>query len=96
MRAIKALVIGLGAIIVLLVALVIWGVSRQAESLRSSGFEDLSLGVPAGCSLAAVEPGRGDLLLLRLEGPAERGCQQAILVDGASGRIAGRITLRPE
>lgn len=97
MGAIKALVIGLGAIIVIMIGMVMWGLMRQGESLREkTAFEELSLAVPAGCRLAAVAPGRGDLLVLRLEGPLERGCQQAILVDATDGRVAGRVKLQAE
>lgn len=97
MGAIKALVVGLGIVIVVMIGLVIWGLMRQGESLRQkAAFEDLALPVPAGCSLAAVEPGDGDLLLLRLEGPLERGCQQAVLVDRGEGKVVGRIRLQAE
>lgn len=97
MGAIKALVAVLGLVIVAMIGLVIWGLLRQGESLRKGpAFEELSLAVPAGCSLAAVEPGGGELLILRLDGPLEHGCQQAVLVDRASGRVTGRIRLQAE
>lgn len=99
MGAIKALVLGLGAVIVVMIGLVIWGLMRQGESLRErqgAGFEELSLAVPPGCRLAAAEPGGEGLLVLRLDGPLERGCQQAVLVDRSLGRVAGRVKLQPE
>lgn len=97
MGAIKALVAGLGIVIVVMIGLVIWGLMRQGERLRErAGFQELALPVPAGCSLAAAEPGDGDLLILRLAGPLERGCQQAILVDRGDGTVAGRVRLQAE
>ncbi|MEX2631071.1 MAG: hypothetical protein WD341_14135 [Tistlia sp.] len=97
MTAIKALVGGLGLVILVMIGLVIWGLMRQGESLRQeTAFEELALSVPAGCTLAAAEAGGGELLILRLEGPLERGCQQAILVDRAGGGVVGRIKLQAE
>jgi hypothetical protein len=97
MGAIKALVAVLGLVILAMIGLVIWGLLRQGESLRQkTSFEELALAVPAGCSLAAVEPGGGELMILRLEGPLERGCQQAVLVDRAAGQVTGRIRLQAE
>ncbi len=97
MGAIKAVVFFLGALIVVMIGLVIWGLLRQGERLREPvAFEELSLAVPAGCRLAAVEPGEGDLLILRLDGPLERGCQQAVLVDRSEGRVAGRVKLQAQ
>ena len=37
----------------------------------------------------------GDRLLLRLEGPAERGCAQIVVVDLESGEVSGRLRLAP-
>ncbi|SMF60251.1 hypothetical protein SAMN06265365_12193 [Tistlia consotensis] len=97
MPAIKAVVIGLGAVILAMTGLVIWGLMRQGQSLSEKvNFADTAVAVPAGCSLAAVEPGKDALLILRLDGPLERGCQQAVLVDGGSGKVVGRIRLKAE
>ncbi len=107
--ALKALVIALGLVILVLLGAVVFGILRQAERLdqatapmsdrgleRQAGdLTETDVAVPVGCRLADVVPDR-DLLVLRLEGPAERGCQQAILVDPAAGTVVARIRLAPE
>ena len=47
--------------------------------------------VPEGCVIAASAI-EAPYLVLRLDGLAERGCQQVVLVDLESGRVAGRVT----
>ncbi|MGP1257063.1 MAG: hypothetical protein ACTS10_21780 [Kiloniellales bacterium] len=106
--ALKALVIGLGMVILVMLAAVVFGILRQADQLQGSsesafdpvadrggGFAETEIVVPVGCSLAEVVPDR-DLLVLRLDGPAERGCQQVVIVDPAGGAVLGRVRLRPE
>ena len=106
--ALKALVIGLGVVILVMLAAVVFGILRQADQLqgrsqpavvpladRLDGFAETEVGAPVGCSLAEVVPDR-DLLVLRLDGPAERGCQQVVIVDPAAGAVLGRVRLRPE
>jgi len=56
---------------------------------------DLSITIPAGCVIAAAELA-GARLLLRLDGLAERGCQQVILIGLDDGSVDARITARPE
>lgn len=94
--ALKALVIGLGLVIVGLLGAVIWGIARQADRLeRVPEMTDVEVAVPLGCELAEAVPD-GRLLVLRLSGPAERGCQQAVIVDPAAGAVVGRVRLAPQ
>ena len=92
MQALKGLVIGMGILIVLGLALVAYGlVSRVSKNGgEGAGFGEMSLGLPAGCSIAEAR-GHEGRLILRAEGPEDRGCQQIIIVDMASGKILGRV-----
>lgn len=94
--ALKALVIGLGLVILALLGAVIYGIARQADRLEQvPDMTETDVPVPVGCELAAVVP-EGDLLILRLAGPAERGCQQAVIVDPVGGSVLGRVRLAPQ
>lgn len=92
----KALVIGLGLVILALLGAVIYGISRQADRLdRLPEMSETPVPVPRGCELAEVVPDDA-LLVLRLSGPAERGCQQAVIVDPVAGAVVGRVRLQPQ
>ena len=93
MRALKGLVIGLGVVILVLFGLVIWGIARLGQE-PDAGFDRATVEMPAGCRLAEAGADGAGGLLLRLDGPAERGCQQLLIVDRASGALKGRIELR--
>ena len=92
MQALKVLVIGMGILIVLGLVLVAYGLmSRVSENGGGAeGFGVVSLGLPAGCSIAEAR-GHEGRLILRTQGPEARGCQQVIVVDLASGQILGRV-----
>ncbi len=53
-------------------------------------FGTLELAIPDGCSLAGSELA-GARLVIRIDGQVERGCQQLVIVDLASGRELGRV-----
>jgi len=94
MGALKALVIGMGVLIIIGMTMVAYGMFRQASKLTGSqSFDEASIAVPVGCTLAQVTPGDRGLLVLRLEGAAEDGCRQLILFDGRRGELRGRIHL---
>lgn len=94
--ALKALVIGLGLVILALFGGVVYGLLRQAERLeRVPAMSETAVAVPRGCELAEAVPD-GALLILRLSGPVERGCQQAVIVDPAAGTVVGRVRLQPQ
>ena len=94
MQGLKALVIGMGVLILggfVLVAVAL--VSRLTDG-GESGFGATEVPVPDGCSVAETLA-EGDRLLLRLEGPEARGCAQVVVVDLDSGTVQGRLQLRP-
>jgi hypothetical protein len=91
----KAVVIGMGVLIVVGFAVVVFEITRR---LSNMGEEDafwagdpLVLEVPQGCTLAEIA-GVGERLALRLE-PASS-CPDLIYLD-ASGREVGRVELQP-
>lgn len=96
MQALKVLVIVLGVLIVIALALVAYGVvTRVSKDARvSRAFGDVDLPVPAGCVIADANSRDGGLIL-RLDGPAERGCQQVVIIDLGDGAVLGRVTATP-
>ena len=90
----KALVIGMGILIIVGLGLVVYGVVRQADNLISrQSFGEVSIPVPAGCTLAEADSGDRGLVVLRLVGSAGDGCRQVLLFDSRSGEVRGRIHL---
>ena len=96
MQALKALVIGMGiAILAIIAVIIVTLVQRMSgEPEQIAGFGEVAVAVPDGCALAQAEAAEGRLIL-RLEGPPGRGCQQAVVVDLESGRVLGRVTAAP-
>ncbi len=92
MQALKILVIGMGILIVLGLGLVAYElVDRVPKALKDEqAVGDVELKLPPGCVIAEAE-GLDDRLIVRTEGPMERGCQQVILIDMATGKILGRV-----
>ena len=92
MQALKVLVVVMGiAIFAILAVIVVTVVQRVGGGpAERGGFGELRLAVPEGCTLAQVEAAEGRLLL-RLDGPPGRGCQQVVVVDPESGEVLGRI-----
>ncbi|MEO3428915.1 hypothetical protein AAFN88_08675 [Pelagibius sp. CAU 1746] len=70
------------------------GAGRGGAGAPITPFGALDLVVPDGCSLAGSELA-GDRLVVRFTGQAERGCQQLVIVDLASGRELGRVKAVP-
>ncbi len=96
MQALKVLVVVMGLAIVAILAVIIVTVVQRidAGSAKGEGFGEVALAVPEGCALAQVEAAEGRLVL-RIDGPRGRGCQQAVVLDAESGQVLGRITLAP-
>ncbi len=94
MQALKALVIGMGVLIVAGFVLLVVGLANKFSQGGKGGFGTAEVAVPDGCTLAETLA-EGDRLLLRLEGPAERGCAQIVVVDLESGAVRGRLRLAP-
>ena len=92
MRALKALVIGLGLLIVAGTVLVAVKVIEMAgdSAGEGPGFGTLGLGMAASCQVAAaVDTEAG--LVLRYSGPAQDGCDVLHVIDPAAGRVLGTI-----
>ena len=108
MQALKALVIFMAVLIVAGMALLVYGLVTRTgapESMGeglgggllgagSGGPASLDLPVPEGCTIAGAEL-NGEHLVVRLDGLAERGCQQVLVVDLAGGRLVGRLRAVP-
>lgn len=91
MRALKALVVFLGLLIAAGLALLTYAVIGGLPDARPKGFGDTTVDLPPGCVIAEAVLA-GGTLVLRADGPAERGCQRVILLDPESGRVLGRVT----
>lgn len=97
MGALKALVIGMALLIVVGMGLVVYGMLRQADSLRGAPeFIEASLPIPADCRLADMQDNGRGLVLLRLDGPVRDGCRSVLLFDLQRGDLRGRIDLPAE
>jgi hypothetical protein len=95
-QALKVLVIGMGVAILAIIAVIIVTLVQRMSGGPDpeAGFGEVALAVPEGCALAQAAAGEGRLIL-RLEGPPGRGCQQAVVLDLESGRVLGRVTATP-
>lgn len=98
MRVLKALSLFMVLIIVVGLGFVVWGILREGQKLqdRRAGFTEAELAIPAGCRLAELAASGDDRLALRLEGPAELGCQEVLIVDPTDGSLRGRLRLVEE
>lgn len=97
MRGLKALVIGMGVLIVLgMVAMIVAGV-RQAGELSApkappAAAAPHTLDIPAGAEIAETRIGDGRIVLrLRLAD----GTGRLVILDAATGAPTGRVDLRP-
>ncbi|HEY5598837.1 MAG TPA: hypothetical protein VIK47_08550 [Kiloniellales bacterium] len=93
MGALKALVVFMGILIAAGLGLLAYAVVGRLPATQSGGFGDAAVTLPPGCTIAAAAIDAG-VLVLRADGPAERGCQQVILLDSDTGRELGRVTAR--
>ncbi len=94
MQGLKALVIGMGVLIVLGFVVLVIGLADKFSRLDEADSGETEVPVPDGCSLAETLA-EGDRLLLRFEGPADRGCAQIVVVDLESGKVVRRLHLAP-
>ena len=108
MRALKVLVIVMGALILISMGLLGWGFySRLADrapvtasqtpapartASRSDVFGEVRLDLPAGCTVEEILPA-GERLYLRT-GPAGL-CERIVVIESASGRVLGSLLVRP-
>lgn len=93
-QLLKLLVIVMSIAIVAALALVVYGIVGRSSGPAREGFGERDIALPAGCHLAEarLEEGR---LVMRLAGPADKACQQVVLIDPDSGALLGRVTARP-
>ena len=101
MKALKALVIGLGLLIVAGIALLIYGVSSKigphaagtaSPSLSSpplSAFGSVAVPLPDGAKIEQILT-TGDRLVVRVSSPAGT---ELVILDPARGESTGRFTL---
>ncbi|MHA1600182.1 MAG: hypothetical protein ACTSW2_05100 [Alphaproteobacteria bacterium] len=101
MRALKALVVFMGVLIAVGLGLLTYAVigglpfdrSSGSGDMQPGGFGDTTVVLPSGCVIAEAVVAEGTLVL-RIDGPAERGCQLVILLDPESGRELGRVEVQ--
>lgn len=100
MQSLKVLVIVMGIAILAILTFIVFTVIDRVSGDGSLGggtsaeFGEIELQVPAGCSIASAE-GQDDMLIIRLDGLAERGCQQVLILDLGTGRILSRVKAVP-
>jgi len=101
MRALKAVVFGLGILCIGAFGVLVWlvltgGLAREA-AVKTPGplpapsgpeWGDLALGQPPGSALVALVPS-GDTLAFHFRAPD--GAERVIVVDPRTGRVLGRI-----
>ncbi len=95
-RTLKAVVIGLGVLIVLALAAlgvgIVYRIDRVAGPASGEGFASAGVVLPAG-SRAIAMTGEGDVLSILVEDA--KGRQQVLTVDRRSGAVLGTLTLAP-
>ena len=93
-RALKAVVIGLGALIVLAAAAVVAELVRRGGSVVDSvgAYATVPVSLPTGARVIAMTGGDDALSLLVEDG---NGGQRIITVDRRSGAVLGTLMLTP-
>jgi hypothetical protein len=111
MQYMKALVIGMGVLIVLGVGLLVYGLlakppppatppsqSMSEGSNVPKGFGELALTGNAGCRIERAAP-NGRWLVIELapasDGASDLRCEKAVIIDTKAGTITGSIALQP-
>lgn len=104
-RVLKRVVIVLGILIVISFAVVIWGVTRESETMMTGettatmvgtaprgGFGEVPVAVPSGSRLVGVTAdGERGLLRMRLRD----GSDKVIIVDLGTGKVLGALVVDP-
>jgi hypothetical protein len=84
----------MAVLIVAGLALLVYGLVTRTGGGEGGGVTSLDLAVPDGCRIAGSALD-GERLVLRLDGLAERDCQQVLVVDLAGGRLIARVRAVP-
>ena len=94
MQALKVLVIGMGVLIVIGLALVAYGLVTKigGDGRGPAGFGEVGIDLPAGCVIADAQ-GQDGRLIVRTDGPVQRGCQKVFVIDLRDGKTLGTVTL---
>lgn len=109
MKAIKALVIGMGILIVVGLGVLVWGLLRSGKELGQTapvqvplaggeaaapgGYYATDLALPAGARVVGMES-VGGLLALHIAG--KDGPDTLLMLDPRTGRLAGTVILGTE
>lgn len=93
-RALVAIVIFMAILIFAGLLLVGVKLAGKLGGEAPAGFGTVELPLPEGCGIAEATASEGRLLL-RLDGLAERGCGQVVVLDLESGQELGRIRAAP-
>ncbi len=107
MQYLKALVIGMGVLIVVCVGLLAYGLlsktgsrsslNAPAETMSPTEFGHVALEGHAGCVIAQTTL-KDHRLVLRLDGQYDQHrarCQKTIVIDLNTGTVLGTVTLGP-
>jgi hypothetical protein len=105
-RALKALVAGLGVLIMGGMGLLAYGLYMKASDPNFSIFPDgaaevasakkfgrVELSLPKGCRIMEIRPD-GERLYLHV-GPPVKSCERIILIDATDGTVLGTIGVGP-
>lgn len=96
MRFLKALVIGMGVVIVVattvLIVLIAHRLAGGSPAVTPAAAVPVLLDEPVGTRIVTIAPA-GDRLAVQLQGG---GPDRVLLVDPRSGAVMGRIALRPQ
>jgi hypothetical protein len=92
-RALKAVVIILGVLILLAFGVLVGGLIMRAGGGATATDEPYltAIPLPAGASVTGTEL-VGNRLMLRIERP---GANEVVILDANSGRVMGRVVLQP-
>lgn len=94
--ALRNLVVGLGILILLAFAAVVWGIVGSSD-LNSNGeiakeLQGLSLGLPDGCEIRSAQSAGDRLTIVTGGAPAlQDACMRVFVVDTGTGEIQAEI-----
>lgn len=111
MQLLKALVIGMGVLIVLGMGLLAYGLltktrgpvgegdaQSQIDSSDARGFGELALAGNAGCAIRNTEAEGRRLIITLASGSDDNSgltCEKVIIIDMSAGSVIGSIALQP-